>query len=189
MQITPQERWKKFDSLPQAEQELYSGIETGRGLRKIFESYHMREASYDQYAELFGDVVLGFEAEQNLAKLFTERMGLSEKVAPLVAHDLLELINTHKMQTAGKKSGASTPSAQPAPAAVSVPNPTLAEQEGPASWSRRIAPAPAFGEAAPPHDVHADTPVAPPSPTIPQYKKPLTDIPRYVADPYREPPK
>ncbi len=108
---TYEQRESKFQTAPPAVQYLYASEEVGRFLRGVFNEYRLAEKEYYDYALAFGDVVLGFEEESHLPQLLVERVGLPEKLATIIAHDLLEYINTHK-------------SSPPQPASTQAPEPS-----------------------------------------------------------------
>ncbi len=199
MKITLEQREERYQKLTdELLQELYAGEKTGMALRRIFDDYHLPNEVYREYAIAFGDVVLDLEEEAHMPRILSERLGLSEKLATVIAHDLLEFINTHKASV-------KTMPPQDAPAAPLVPTPEAsssiptrselplpptpvvpqATEEAP-TWSRRIAPP----SPAPQSNPAQNAPQAPAIPSsIPQYARPYTDVPRYIPDPYREPPK
>jgi len=162
--------------------ELYGGDIGTALLQKVFSRYHLRTESYVEYALAFSDVVLGLEREEDLPALLVERVGLPEKLAVLIAHDLLEYIYEYKASVE------KTP-------AEEIP---VAEKEIEIPAPIEIIPAETFREEAPPSaPTWSTTPeepeqkdVAPTEPDIsntPSYAKPfISNTPRYGNDPYRE---
>ncbi len=161
-----QVRLQRSLRLSPAHEELYSGIETGEKLRDIFNRYHLREELYTEYALAFGDVVLEIEREEHLPALLTQRLKLPEKLASLIGHDLLELLNA---ALSSKKEAPVKPQEV-------IEEPKI--PDAPPAWSRT------FAQPSPPH---AEPPTGC---VVPNYQRPLTDLPRYVKDdPYRERPR
>jgi hypothetical protein len=176
--MTREEREQRYRTAPPKQQFLYASEEAGAMLYKIFTDYHLPSTVYREYALAFGDVVLGFEPEERLPQVLMERLRLSEKMATIIAHDLLEYINSTPKDAGGAPEAASAPTSTIA----SVPQP----ESMPLPPERPTVPPPAIEPAAP------YTPKAPEAaePQIPNYRRPMTDIPRYVKDdPYREPPR
>lgn len=166
-QPTMQERRERWSKLVPDLLELYEGESSGEMLRAIFDTNHIHSELYKEYAVAFGDVILGFELEHRLPALLVERMGISEAVATPLAHDLLEFLNAHK---AGPTKIRPTVETTYAPTA----NPQAPQKQQTATtWSRNTDSAPTSSEPLP----------------IPSYAKPLTDMPKYSNDPYRESPR
>lgn len=148
---------------------LYEEPAGRTALRKIFETYRLHPDMWPGVFTAFFDVVLQLEPEQDLPKLLAGEGHMPEKLATLIAYDLLELINTAQL---GKEPA--TLSAQAAP-----PQPTHLPSNPAPSWRQ------AETQTSIPAKDHSLTETTPSS-----SKRSLTDIPRYVKDdPYREPPK
>jgi hypothetical protein len=162
MNPSDSEREQRYQSGNDRQRFLYASDEAGLKLRDIFTSYHLRPELYRDFALTFGDVVLGLAPEGHLPVLLSERLGLPEKLASLIGHDLLEFINSPLPQEDLKPQA--------------IPEQKL--PEAPPAWSRTLATPPA-------------APQAPSlSEATPNPQRSLTDIPRYIKDdPYRESPK
>lgn len=202
MTITQTQRDEVYETLPPHKKALYAGEETGNALWTIFNEYHLPEELYYEYAMAFGDVVLDLMLETELPQALAA-MGLSQKMAGLVAQDLLQLIH----------SGAPTGSV---PAAPQQATPLVAQQPAPlapqtaepadaaAHWAailakkdrehRAAVPIPRVNEEvpqptqpAPPPQWRTTTPPAREQGAVSE-ATPATEVPRYVKDdPYREP--
>jgi hypothetical protein len=175
--MTREEREKRYQAASPKQQFLYAAEEAGERLYQIFGDYHLPQELYREYAFAFGDVVLGFEPEEQLPQLLTKRLGLSEKLSTIIAHDLLEFINSTPTQ--GGIAVAPETKTPVAPATSVPPPPAVLEPQ-----EKAVPPSPPE-----PEPVAEDT-VPEDAPTIPSYRRPMTDTPRYIKDdPYREPPR
>ncbi len=178
--------------------ELYGGDIGTALLQKVFSHYHLRAESYLEYSLAFSDVVLGLEREEDLPALLVERVGLPEKLAVLIAHDLLEYIYEYKASVE-KPPAEEIPVAEkeieiPAPLET-IPAETFLEEVPPqAEVVPEEIPAPQTSPSTPAWSTTPEEPepqeVVPTEPDIsntPSYAKPyITSTPRYGNDPYRE---
>ncbi len=195
---TKKQRLERWAELPPDLLAFYEGEEWGEKLISVFSQYRLKDELIREYARAVGDVVLGLEREEDLPALLVERVGLPEKLAILIAHDLLEYIYEYKASV-------EKPPAEEIPVAekeVEIPTPietipaeTFLEEVPPqAEVVPEEIPTPQTSPSTP---AWSTTPEEPEQPAVvetepdisntPSYAKPyIASTPRYGNDPYRE---
>ncbi len=195
---TKKQRLKRWAELPSDLLAFYDGEEWGKKLISVFSQYRLKDELVREYATAVGDVVLGLEREEDLSALLVERVGLPEKLAVLIAHDLLEYIYEYKASVE-KPPVRETPVVEKEieipPPIETVPAETFKEE---ALSQKEVVPEKILApQASPSAPAWSTTPEEPEQPEIvetspdisntPSYAKPyITNTPRYGNDPYRE---
>jgi len=165
-ELSREQREIQYEKASEAAKNLYGSEQIGELLRGMFDKYHLREESYKAFANVAGDIILGFHSVFETQQLLMERMGLPPELAGPLAQELTEILGTLM------------PGQQPS---ISADAQTLAEQATPPAQAQ--SPVPPAESAMPTPDKTEEQKSA-----IPGYQKPLTNTPRYGGDdPYHEP--
>lgn len=88
-----QERIEKYKSLNEVLQNLYGAPESGATMYRIFQKVELTEDKYKIYAEIIGDVILGFNKVADLPQLFQQQLSVSADQSQKITSELIEFLS------------------------------------------------------------------------------------------------
>ncbi len=90
---TDNDRIERYRSSEESIQNLFASPESGTTLSETFKKYNLDEELYKKYAQLVGDVILGFYKIVDLPQLLQKRLGVSADEAQRITSDLIEFLS------------------------------------------------------------------------------------------------
>ena len=91
-------RHEKYLDSSDTVKEMYAGENTGALLRKTAQANGVTDEAYRVFANVVGDIILGFEEQQTLSALLQEKVGLPAESAENIVSDLKEFLSQRNSQ-------------------------------------------------------------------------------------------